>query len=329
MKTFNSEEKLHLLVDCDPWADDVFALLWLLINHKFSKIPMEIVGITTVGGNVSAEETYKNVLRICQMVGETNIPIWKDHRQIISEDASYIHGNDGIGNLSKMLPKVHTPEITNDSVEMIIEAIKKYGKNLALITTGPLTNLALAEEREPGILQQAKKIIAMGGAIFIHGNVTPSAEFNIYYDAISAKKVFDAVEHLVLLPLDLTTSMPFTMEDMKNCFSEINNSEKQKFMLELTKFIIGTNMKFRETWYQEGFYVHDAHTVGILLYPQLYEGRFMQVNIETKGEFTNGQTIAEERNIPIIKTNCFVATAFDKEKFLDAITQDFRQFDFS
>jgi hypothetical protein len=77
--------------------------------------------------------------------------------------------------------------------------------------------------------------------------------------------------------------MPFTMKDMENCFiSTVNNTQKQEFMRALTKFIIATNMKFRETGYQEGFYIHDAHTVGILLYPHLYKGSFMQVNIETQ-----------------------------------------------
>ncbi|MFC2494841.1 MAG: nucleoside hydrolase [Candidatus Absconditicoccaceae bacterium] len=330
MKAFSSEEKVRLLVDCDPGADDVFALLWLLIQHKFAEIPLEIVGITTVGGNVAADKTYENVLRLCAMVDEQRIPIGKDHRQIVSEDASYIHGNDGIGNLGAMLPPVQYPQEVLDSVTMIIEALEKYPDELTIIATGPLTNLALAEEKKPGILKRAKKIIAMGGAIEMQGNVTPTAEFNIFYDAPSAAKVFSASSRIVLLPLDLTTSMPFTMRDMENCFiSTVNNTQKQEFMRALTKFIIATNMKFRETGYQEGFYIHDAHTVGILLYPHLYKGSFMQVNIETQGEYTKGQTVVDRRNIVTLQTNCFVAMEFKKEQFLEAITQDFKLFDFS
>lgn len=159
MKDFNSKEKLHLLVDCDPGADDVFALLWLLINHKFSKIPMEIIWITTVWGNVAADKTYENVLRIREMVGVSWMPIWKDHRQIVSEDASYIHGDDGIGNLGKMLPPVHCPEKTLDSVEMVIDALEKNPNEVIIIATWPLTNLALAEEKKSWILKQAKKLL--------------------------------------------------------------------------------------------------------------------------------------------------------------------------
>lgn len=114
-----------------------------------------------------------------------------------------------------------------------------------------MTNLALAEERSPGILQKAKKIIAMGGAIDIHGNVTPVAEFNIFYDSPSAKKVFASTDNLMLLPLDLTTSFAFTEEDMENSFKNINDSIKQEFARKLTTFIIGTNMSFRETAYEK------------------------------------------------------------------------------
>jgi inosine-uridine nucleoside N-ribohydrolase len=192
-----------------------------------------------------------------------------------------------------------------------------------------MTNIALAEERSPGILSKAKKIIAMGWAIAIHGNITPVWEFNIFYDAESAAKVFNATNNLMLLPLDLTTSMVFTEEDMDNCFKNINNSTKQDFMRKLTKFTIGTNMMFRETAYEKWFYVHDAHTVWLLLYPHIYKGTFFQVNVETKGEFTKWETIVDTRNHARTEVNCYVAMEFDKARFLEALSEDFKQFDFA
>ncbi len=321
-------KKLPVLIDCDPGADDVFGLLWLLINHKAASVPMDVVWVTTVGGNVAADKTYANALRMCQLVWAT-IPVGKDHRQIVSQDASHIHGNDGIGNLSEMLPPVQLPAEEKDSVDMIINAIETYGKELVILVTGPMTNIALAEERKPWILSQCKKIIAMGWAIAIHWNITPVAEFNVFYDAASAAKVFKATTNLMILPLDLTTSMVFTEEDMENCFKHINHSATQEFMRALTKFTIGTNMMFRETAYEKGFYVHDAHTVGLLLYPHIYKGTFYQVNVETQGEFTKGQTIVDTRNHARTEVNAYVATEFNKALFLEAISEDFKQFDFS
>ncbi len=273
---------LPVLIDCDPGADDVFGLLWLLINHKFAHLPMKVVGITTVGGNVSADKTYANALRMCQFVGATDIVVGKDHRQIVSQDASHIHGNDGIGNLSSMLPEIQLPATEKDSVDMIIDAVHTYGSELAILVTGPMTNIALAEAREPGILSKCKKIIAMGGAVQTSGNITPVAEFNIAYDPDSAAQVFNSTKNIILIPLDLTTQMAFTEADMENCFKNINHSNKEEFMRALTKFTIGTNTMFRETAYDKGFFVHDAHTVGMLLYPHIYKGTFHEVHVETK-----------------------------------------------
>lgn len=320
---------LPVLIDCDPGADDVFALLWLLINHKFSHLPMKVIGITTVGGNVAAEKTYANAFRMCQFVGATDIPVGKDHRQIVAQDASHIHGQDGIGNLSSMLPEVQLPAEEKDSVDMIIDAIHTYGNELAILVTGPMTNIALAEEREPGILSKCQKIIAMGGAVKLSGNITPVAEFNVFYDADSAAKVFNATGNLILAPLDLTTQMAFTADDMENCFKNINHSVKEEFMRKLTTFIVGTNMMFRETGYDKGFYVHDAHTIGLLLYPHIYKGTFHEIHVETKGELTRGETVVDTRNHARTHTNCYLATEFDKRLFLEAITEDFKQFDFS
>jgi purine nucleosidase len=98
---------------------------------------------------VVAEKTYANALRMCEFVDAKDIPIGKDHRQIVSQDAAHIHGDDGIGNLSQMLPPIVLPETAKDSVDMIIEAIEKYGKDLAILVTGPMTNIALAEARKP------------------------------------------------------------------------------------------------------------------------------------------------------------------------------------
>lgn len=247
----DTNKTLPVLIDCDPGADDVFALLWLLINHKFAHLPMKVVGITTVGGNVAAGKTYANAVRMCEFVGIDDIAIGKDHRQIESQDASHIHGQDGIGNLSSMLPEVTLPSTEEDSVDMIINAIKAHGKELVILVTGPMTNIALTEKREPGILSQCKKIIAMGGAVNVNGNITPVAEFNIAYDPESAAEVFNATNNIVLIPLDLTTQMVFTEEDMENCFKNINHSVKAEFMRALTKFTIGTNTMFRETAYDK------------------------------------------------------------------------------
>ena len=142
---------------------------------------------------------------------------------------------------------------------------------MVILATGPLTNLAAAERKEPGILTQCQYIIAMGGASKVGGNVTPVAEFNIWYDPTSADEVVKACNNLILIPLDVTTSFVYTPAETEAIIGQVNHSHKAEFMRKLTDFAISTNRKFRETHYHEGFFVHDAHTIGFLAYPHLYK----------------------------------------------------------
>lgn len=156
------------------------------------------------------------------------------------------------------------------------------------------------------------------------------AEFNIRYDPESAKAVFEATDNIVLIPLDVTQSMVYTMADTERFLTQINHGMKADFMRQLTAFAISTNMKFRETHYEQGFFVHDAQTVGFLLYSHLYRGTLLDVQVETKGEYARGQTIVDRRNHPRIGYHkSLVLTSVDKYGLLEALTQDFKEFDFS
>ncbi len=327
---------IPVLIDCDPGADDVFALLRILILHHRHSVPLDLVAITTVGGNVSSDHTYANAVRMVDFVWVEGIAIGKDKRPVSAEgDASHIHGADGIGNLSSMLPPPSTQLHDYDSVDLMIEMLDRHSWQLTILATGPMTNLARVEAKRPGILRQAKYIIAMGWS-FVWGNVTPVAEFNIRYDPESAKAVFAATDNIVLIPLDVTQSMVYTMADTERFLprrqaglTEINHSVKAEFMRQLTAFAISTNTRFRETHYEQWFFVHDAQTVGFLLYPHLYRGTLMDVQVETKGEYTRGQTIVDTRNYPRIGYHkSLVLTSVDKYGLLEALTQDFKEFDF-
>jgi purine nucleosidase len=118
-------KNLPFLIDCDPGADDVFALLWALVLHNKRDTPLSLKAITTMGGNVSADLTYANAVRMCAFANTKDMPIGKDMRPVVgSGDASHIHGNDGIGGLSHLLPPVQLPSETLDSVDLIISTIK-------------------------------------------------------------------------------------------------------------------------------------------------------------------------------------------------------------
>lgn len=236
--TLTSTKHLPVVIDCDPGADDFFALIWALILHKRGYI--DIVAITTSGGNVPAQATYENAIRACMMMGvETKIAKGKDKEG--AENAAYIHGSDGIGGLSSLLPPVQKVD-NYESEALLTEMINSYGKKLSILATGPVSNLAHIETKHPGILQKVHKIYSMGGAVFVSGNVTPAAEFNYRYDPQSAKVLFESGADIVCAPLDITTQELFTMDDLEPILEHVNHEAHRKFLKALTEFTIGTNM---------------------------------------------------------------------------------------
>ena len=324
--TLTSDKRIPVLIDCDPGADDMFMLIWSMIMHK--RWYIDIVAITTSGWNVPAQATFENAIRACTMCGlDTKIGKWFDAKG--AKNAAHIHGNDGIGWLSKLLPPVETDKVTEyNSHDLMIDTINEYGDELVILATWPLSNLAAIEKKHAGILKKVQKVVSMGGAFFMAGNVSPVAEFNYRYDPASADVVLKSGANLFIAPLDVTTQEVFREEDLEPVLEHINHEEHRKFMYELTEFTISTNMWFRETHYNRGFYVHDASTIGFLLYPHIYTGSFYNVQIEVDSPLTKGQTVVDSRNFPKTDCNAFIVLDMNKDLFLEAMTEDFKDFDF-
>lgn len=309
----------QILIDCDPGADDFFALLWALGLHK--KWVIKIHAITTTGGNVGAEKTYLNALRACEFMGITDISVGQSTFASKSADASHIHGKDGLGNASKLLPKVTIPKNIFSSAELIEKTLKKYPET-QILCFGPMTNIAHYLDKNK---LYTGRVIAMGWAFQVPGNVTPVAEFNISYDPESADTVLSHVNNTVLLPLDVTSQLIFTRQEMKSVIAKLSK-KRAKFLEALTFHTFETNMAFRETAGLEGFLVHDASVVAMLVYPHLFSGQFLPVRVETKGEYTRGETVTDLRNIAQPSTHTFVVKNVEWDRFMEAMVQDFLSF---
>lgn len=307
-----------VIIDCDPGADDFFALLWALWLHK--KWTIKILAITTTGGNVGAEITYRNALRACEFMDVLDVPVGKSDIIIKSPDASHIHGEDGLGNASKYLPRVKIPKISLSS-DALLENLIKKNPQVQVLTFWPLTNIARLLEKEI----HPSRIISMGGAVRVPGNVTPAAEFNISYDPESADQVFTSIHQSVLLPLDVTSKLIFTRYEMQTILANMKG-KKAKFLEALTLYTFKTNMAFRETAGAEGFLVHDASVIGMLIYPHLFTGQFLPIRVEKKWEFTRGQTVTDLRNVAQPSTHTFVVTDVDRDRFMESMVQDFLGF---
>ena len=189
-----------LLIDCDPGKDDAVALLLALASPE----ALNILGITTVAGNVPLSMTQKNARKICELAGRADVLVHAGcprpmlHPLITAE---HVHGSGGLDGAD--LPEPRMPLQAMHGVNFLINTLMNSASEITLATLGPLTNIAVAIIQEPGIVSRIGEIVLMGGAI-TEGNVTPSAEFNIYVDPHAAHVVLNSGIKLTMISLDVT-----------------------------------------------------------------------------------------------------------------------------
>lgn len=313
-----------IILDTDPGGDDIFALFWLQSLVKQGRA--ELIAVTTAGGNVSVGKTFSSASRILSLGGLPNVELGRGVAiKYPADDAAHIHGSDGMGNLSSQLPKpTHHYEAARYSDDLLIERLNAMPGEITVIAIAPLTNLAAAEKKSPGILTKAKEIIIMGGAFTCPGNVTSQAEFNLWFDPEAAEIVLSSRCDLVMTSLDITRKLIFTREMAQSIAQTNSKSELARFLLNLCEFMISTALQYRETNGVSGFLVHDAATLGYLFYPETMLWKRAKVQIETRGEWTCGQTLIDDRNLAKQPANAWVATAIDTTRFFTNLIEDLK-----
>lgn len=189
-----------VVIDCDPGVDDAVALLLAFASPDL----FDVKAVTTVAGNVDADRTLANALRIRALAGRRGVPVHRGcERPLIGagRTASHVHGEDGLGGLD--LPPARDRPAPAHSVEALIRAIESAPGEITICALGPLTNLALALAQRRDLVADIREIVLMGGAVG-SGNVTPHAEFNIHSDPCAARIVFEAGAPVVMIGLDVT-----------------------------------------------------------------------------------------------------------------------------
>ena len=195
-------DKIPLLIDTDPGVDDALALLL-----AFDDDAHDVVGLTIAAGNVGLQHTVANALKLCEVAGHADVPVFAGSPSPLlhaASDAAYVHGNDGFGDVG------YTPARREAEHEHAALAILRlshaHAGRLVLVGLGPLTNIALALKLDPTLPSRVARFVAMSGAVTGHGNITPSAEFNAYFDPEAAKIVFDAFPRFDLSDWEATVA---------------------------------------------------------------------------------------------------------------------------
>lgn len=195
-------DPIPLLIDTDPGVDDALALLMAFADARH-----DVVGLTIAAGNVGLAHTTANALKLCEIVGRTEVPVFPGSASPLlhpAPDAAYVHGNDGFGDIG-YVPASHTPE-TEHAAQAIVRLSHVHAGRLVLVALGPLTNVALALKLDPSLPTRIARFVTMAGAVTGHGNITPSAEFNVFFDPEAAKIVFDAFPHFELSDWEATVA---------------------------------------------------------------------------------------------------------------------------
>ena len=266
--------KKKIILDCDPGHDDAVAIMLAAASDK-----IEILGITCVAGNTTLENSKLNALKICSLIGKTNIPIFAGSNKPINVDlvtAPYVHGKSGLDIEGSPIEVADHYAIQDlNAIDYIIQTCLEQSEPIYLCPTGPLTNIALAIKKEPSIKNNIKKIVFMGGVGMSLGNITPAAEFNIYVDPHAADIVLNSDIPLVMMGLDVTHKVMVNdeiIEDFKK-----NGNKSSYFFADLMNFYSKFHRKLYETNESP---LHDPCVIAYLIDSSLFKGKFVNVEVE-------------------------------------------------
>jgi len=282
---------LPLIIDCDPGVDDAVALLLAFAASD----QLDVLALTTVAGNVNADLTARNARVIREIAGREDVPVFAGAARALSADAiaaEHFHGVSGLGDLTFRDPTA--PLAEGAAAEFLAATLRAAAPgSIALAVTGPMTNIALALALDPECGQGVREIVVMGGARSEGGNITASAEYNIYADPHAAHLVFQSGLPIVALGLDVTHQIrtnPARMQRLRKL-----GSPQARAMVELLTF--GEKVEL-ELAGREGAPLHDPATIAYILAPHLFETRLCTIDVETTSPLTRGHTQVEFRVAP-------------------------------
>ena len=299
-----------IIIDCDPGNDDAIALI-VLLNSCKDRVKM----LLSTYGNISLDMATKNSCTLLALLG-ADVPVVRGSAKpgpgsVEYEDASNIHGGDGLGGLQSteyVRDLAEQEGIDGDFLQIVYDAIMEE-ESVDFITLGPLTNLSALITRFPDVLSHINRVVSMGGGIGL-GNITPLAEFNIYCDAESAAHVFSVVPNLLLAPIDVTTQVAFTLP----AIVEIGKTDTN--VAKAMEVVLTSNYHTCVGYGEPGATMHDSAAILAYLYPELFDirpcGIAVNCTVERYGETV---VVDDAQNIQLV-------TGTQPQKLLDIIARN-------
>lgn len=277
---------------------------------------LEVLALTAVAGNVPLDLTVTNSLKLVELAGRTEVPVYRgSSRPMVNTlvTAEYVHGPTGLDGAD--LPPPTIDEGPGHAVDRIVELVMSHDQ-VTLCTLGPLTNIGLALVREPAIAGRVRELVMMGGGFFEGGNTTPAAEFNVYVDPHAAHLVFTSGIPVVMMPLDVTHKALATPDRLQK-FLDIGSRAGDA---------VHGMLDFYDRWDMEkystpGAPVHDAAVIAYLLEPEIYKGKEVFVEVETAPGPTQGMTVIDWWGVTNVEPNALVMNQVDADRFFDLLAE--------
>ena len=309
-----------LIIDCDTGSDDAVAIMLAALHPQ-----LELIGVTTVNGNVPVENCTDNSLRVLDFIGRGDIPVYEGlNRPIARADFPIpraIKKSTGIHSKELAIPAPQTKKQQKAAVEYLIETYRAATEEIALVPVGPLSNIAACIAIDPKFVERVPEIVIMGGAHH-HGNVTPTAEFNVWADPDASASVFAAGwRKLVCVPLDATHEALVSLEDTAK-MTAMNTPAGIASARFIEQRIRGydANQPMKE---KGAAPVHDAVCVAYLVDNSIIATDFRHVAVETVGTLTVGRTVVDTNFRGEHAPNCHFAFHADRKKFVDMLLTTF------
>ena len=287
----SAQSTQRVIIDTDPGVDDAMAILLALNSPE-----LKVEALTVVPGNVEGKQGLENALKIVSLAGRCDVIVAGGAQHPLNQKlitAQYWHGVNGLAGVE--LPASKCKADTRFGPDLIIEMVHKYPHDISLIPVGPLTNIALAVSKDPSIVPLVKNIVIMGGSI-TGGNVNGAAEANIYNDPEAASIVFKAGWMVTMVGSDVGERTLFTRSNLTELQKQ--HGPETDFIAKLADFYVTRSEKSGYT----GAAMYDPLAVATEIDPTLVTLKDMHVDVETKGEFTRGETVAnrmgyDEQNV--------------------------------
>jgi purine nucleosidase len=304
----------RIIIDTDPGLDDAVAILLALAAAE----ELEVLGLVAVAGNLPLAQSERNARRVCELAGRPDVPVYAGCARPMLRPlatAERVHRETDRDRL--LLPDPTMALQPQHGVDFLVERLRaSEASTITLCALGPLTNIAIALAKAPEVIGKVRELIVMGGACFELGNVTPAAEFNMHVDPHAAAIVFDSGIPATMIPLDVTHQL-VTTETRLAALRALPNHCGEAVAALLAAFERNRRAKFGP----RARALHDPSVIGYLLRPDLYEGREVNVAIETQSPLTTGMTVVDWWGVTGRKPNVRFMNSVDADGFYDLLAE--------